>query len=158
MTNTDKRTTFSMTFMSLNNALWKQFSRIPDSALSFMARIVIAGIFWRSGQTKVNGWEISDFTFQLFQSEYALPLIPYKAAAYMATFAEHFFPILLVLGLATRFSAGALLAMTLMIEIFVYPDSWPDHGVWAVSLLFIMSRGASILSLDHLIKNKLNHL
>ncbi len=140
---------------SLNDALWAQFARIPDWAMSLLARFAVAGIFWRSGQTKVDeNWNIIDFTYVLFESEYALPLIPPKAAAYMATFAEHFFPILIVIGLATRFSTGALLVMTLVIQIFVYPASWPDHAVWAVSMLFIMSRGPGMLSLDHLIKKQ----
>ncbi len=135
-----------------NNKLWGMFSKIPDSALSLFARIAIAGIFWRSGQTKVNGWEINEFTFEMFKSEYNLPLIPYEMAAYIATFAEHFFPILLVIGLATRYSAAALLIMTLTIQLFVYPSSWPDHAVWAISLLFVMSRGPGKFSIDHLIK------
>ena len=138
-----------------NDALWNLFTRIPDSALALLARVGIAGVFWRSGQTKVNGLEINEFTFELFRTEYALPLIPYEAAAYMAAFAEHFFPALLVLGLASRFGAGALLGMTAVIQIFVYPASWPDHAVWALVLLFVMSRGPGVFSLDHVIRTKL---
>ena len=139
---------------SLNDALWGIFARIPDWSVSLLARLAVAGIFWRSGQTKVNGWELNEFTILLFETEYALPLIPPKTAAYLATFAEHFFPILIVIGLATRFSIGALLVMTLVIQIFVYPGSWPDHAVWAVSMLFVMSRGPGMLSIDHLIKKQ----
>lgn len=139
---------------SLNNSLWNIFACIPDWSMSLLARFAVAGVFWRSGQTKVDGWQLNEFTFMLFQTEYPLPLIPYKAAAYIATFAEHFFPILLVIGLATRFSAGALLIMTLVIQIFVYPMSWPDHAIWAVSMLFIMSRGPGLISIDHIIHKK----
>ena len=144
-----------MNIKSINNAVWAKFSEIPDWAMSLLARLSVAGIFWRSGQTKVVGWEISDFTFMLFETEYALPLIPFKTAAYMATFAEHFFPLLLVIGLATRLSAGALLIMTLVIQLFVYPASWPDHAIWAVAMLFIMSRGPGGLSIDYFIKTKI---
>lgn len=140
--------------LAANDALWALFAKIPNSAFSLLARAGIAGVFWRSGQSKVHGWELNEFTFQLFRTEYALPLIPYEAAAYMATFAEHFFPLLLVLGLASRFSAGALLGMTAVIQTFVYPESWPDHAVWATALLFIMARGPGPLSLDHLIHKK----
>lgn len=143
------------TISSLNNSLWNLFAKIPDWLMSLLARFAVAGIFWRSGQTKVNGWEINEFTFLLFETEYALPLIPFKTAAYLATFAEHFFPILIVIGLATRFSIGALFIMTLVIQLFVYPASWPDHAVWAVAMLFVMSRGPGFLSIDHLIKKQL---
>ena len=150
--NINEQTTKRANLISLNNALWSLFSKIPDSVISLLARFGIAGVFWRSGQTKVNGWEINEFTFQLFQSEYALPLIPYQAAAYAATFAEHFFPLLLALGLASRYAAGVLIAMTAVIQVFVYPSSWPDHAVWAISLIFIMSRGPGVFSMDHFIK------
>ena len=78
----------------------------------------------------VNGWQLSDSAVDLFRDEYKLPLIDPAVAAHLAAFAEHFFPILLVLGLASRFAAFALLFMTLVIEGFVYPDAWPTHGVW----------------------------
>lgn len=145
----------SQSLKSLNNSLWALFARIPDWAISLLARLGVAGVFWRSGQTKVDGWQLNEFTYFLFETEYALPLIPFKAAAYIATIAEHFFPLLLVIGLATRFSAGALLVMTLVIQVFVYPMSWPDHAVWAMAMLFIMSRGPGGLSLDHLLKTKI---
>ena len=151
---TDRETAKSMDLEALNNAFWAKFAKIPDWSMSLLARIAVAGMFWRSGQTKVTGWEINEFTYMLFESEYALPLIPFKTAAYIATFAEHFFPLLLVIGLATRLSAGALLIMTLVIQIFVYPASWPDHAIWAVAMLFIMSRGPGGLSIDHFIKSK----
>ena len=67
----------------------------------------------------------------------------------MAAFAEHVFPVLLLIGLATRFSALALLVMTLVIQIFVYPDAYPTHGVWMTVLLFLVARGGGAVSLDH---------
>ncbi|MCB1465372.1 MAG: DoxX family protein [Nitratireductor sp.] len=121
----------------------------PDSGLSLIARIGIAGVFWRSGQTKVNGFEVTDSTYYLFREEYALPIIPPEIAANLAAFAEHFFPVLLIIGLASRFSALALLGMTLVIQIFVYPGSWPDHAVWAAALAVIIARGPGVVALDH---------
>jgi putative oxidoreductase len=90
----------------------------------------------------------------LFQNEYQLPLIDPTIAAYATALSEHFFPILLVIGLAARFSALALLFMTAVIEIFVYPGAWPTHGVWATRFLIVIARGPGSLSLDHLVAHR----
>ena len=124
---------------------------IPWWLIALVTRISIAAVFWRSGQTKVDGWRISETAIDLFRDEYKLPVIDPVIAAYLAAFAEHFFPVLLVLGFATRFAALALLIMTLVIEIFVYPDAWPTHGTWAACFLVLMAKGAGPVSLDHLI-------
>lgn len=131
--------------------LFGLFERIPYSALGLAARIFPAAVFWQSGQTKVNGFALSDSAVFLFQEEYKLPFVDPTVAAYGAAFSEHFFPILLVLGLASRFAALALLGMTLVIEIFVYPDAWPTHGVWATCFLLVIARGPGAISLDHLV-------
>ena len=121
----------------------------PHSLISLAARFALAGIFWMSGRTKVEGaFTITDTTYLLFREEYKLPLIPPEWAAQMATVAEHLFPVLLVLGLATRLSALALLGMTLVIQVFVYPDAWPTHLSWAALLLYLAGRGAGVVSLD----------
>jgi putative oxidoreductase len=126
-------------------------NRVPHDLVATMSRLSIAAVFWQSGQTKVEGWSVTDNTVYLFQTEYNLPLVHPWLAAHLAAFAEHLFPILLVAGLASRFSALALLAMTLIIEIFVYPDAWPTHGTWAVCLLIIIGSGPGRISLDHLL-------
>ncbi|MCW5712687.1 DoxX family protein [Shinella sp.] len=125
--------------------------RIPNDLIALVARLSIAAVFWRSGQTKLDGWSVSDSAVYLFENEYKLPFVDPWLAAHLAAFAEHLFPLLLVIGLASRFSALALLAMTLVIEIFVYPDAWPTHGTWAVSLLFIAARGPGLFSIDAII-------
>jgi putative oxidoreductase len=94
---------------------------------------------------------IKPSTYALFRSEYALPLISPELAAHLATYAEHLFPILLVIGLLTRPAAAALLCMTAVIEIFVYPDAWPTHLSWAGLLLPLIASGGGALSLDHLL-------
>lgn len=114
----------------------------------------MAAVFRQSGQTKVDGWHVTDSAIYLFQHEYALPLINPTLAAYMAAAAEHLFPVMLVLGLGARFAALGLLAMTLVIEIFVYPDAWVVHATWGACLLFIVARGPGRLSLDHLIARR----
>ena len=128
--------------------------QIPYSLVALAARIFPAAVFWQSGQTKLEGWHVSDNAIYLFREEYKLPLIDPVIAAHLATFAEHFFPILLVLGLATRFAALALLGMTLVIEIFVYPGAWPTHGTWAACFLILIARGAGTWSLDHTIRTQ----
>jgi len=126
-------------------------SAIPHSVIALIARLSIAMVFWQSGQTKIDGWRVTDSAIYLFENEYKLPLIDPTIAAHLAAFAEHFFPILLAVGFASRLSALALLGMTLVIEIFVYPDAWPTHGTWAACLLLIVARGPGIFSLDRLI-------
>lgn len=129
---------------------------IPYWFVALITRIGIAGVFWQSGQTKVDGFHLSASAVELFRFEYRLPLIDPVVAAYVAAVAEHLFPVLLVIGFATRFSALALLGMTLVIEIFVYPDAWPTHGTWAACFLLLITRGAGALSLDALIARRWN--
>jgi putative oxidoreductase len=124
---------------------------IPYDIVALAARVAPAVIFWQSGRTKVEGLSIKDSTWFLFQDLYALPLIPPAWAAVMATVAEHLFPVLLVLGLLSRFSALALLAMTAVIQVFVFPEAWLTHGLWAVALLIVASQGPGRLSLDHVL-------
>lgn len=124
---------------------------IPDAFLLLVARLGIAAIFFMSGRTKVEGLlTITDGTYELFRTEYRIPLLPPDFAAVAATLSEHIFSILLVLGLFTRGAAGALLGMTLVIEIFVYPDAWPTHLSWAAILLPLIAQGGGDWSLDAL--------
>jgi len=125
--------------------------RIPNDLIASLARISVGAIFWMSGQTKIDGFALSENAITLFNEDYKLPFIDPVVAATLAAIAEHVFPILLVLGLASRLSALALLGMTAVIQIFVYPGAWPTHGVWATALLFILARGPGALSLDALI-------
>lgn len=126
---------------------------IGHDLLALTARVSIAAIFFLSGRTKVDGFlHITDGAYELFRSEYKLPLIPPEVAAHVAAYAEHVFPLLLVLGLMTRLSALALLGMTLTIQLFVYPDAWPTHLSWAALLLYLVGRGAGALSLDKALK------
>ena len=136
-------------------SVYQWFARIAGRAtplwlLTLLQRFGIAAVFFQSGRTKVEGiFTLTDGTFYLFQTDYRLPLIPPVPAAYVAAASEHIFPILLVLGLFTRFSALALLTMTMVIEIFVYPDAWPTHLSWAAILVPLIATGGGKLSLDH---------
>lgn len=137
---------------SASRTSWPSPARLlPQALLLLIARVGIASVFLLSGRTKVAGLlTIKPGTFELFRSEYALPLIPPELAAHLATYSEHLFPLLLVLGLFTRSAAAALLAMTAVIEIFVYPDAWPTHLVWAGLLLPLIAHGGGTWSLDRL--------
>lgn len=144
------------------------FGNIPYGLIALIARFSMAAVFWKSGQTKVQGFAVDlvDGTFELgvpqlanstvplFKSEYHVPFVPAEVAAYLATFAEHFFPVLILLGLATRFSALALLGMTLVIQLFVYPDAYPTHGTWIALLLLLMAKGPGRVSMDHWIARR----
>jgi putative oxidoreductase len=138
-------------------AIASRLSRVfPPALLLLIARLGIAAVFFQSGRTKVEGLlTIKPSTYDLFATEYALPLIPSDLAARLATGAEHLFPVLLVTGLFTRFSALALLGMTTVIEVFVYPDAWPTHLSWAGLLLPLVARGGGEWSLDRLIRKRL---
>jgi len=146
----------------------RAMSAIPHSLIAALGRFSVAAVFWLSGQTKVAGFEIdlvaghialgwprlSGSAVALFREEYRLPLLPPELAAVMAATAEHLLPALLLLGLGSRFAALGLFAMTLVIQIFVYPGAYPTHGVWMAVLLYIVARGPGRLSLDHLIARR----
>jgi putative oxidoreductase len=126
---------------------------IPEWLIPVVQRLGIAAVFFLSGRTKVEGlFTLTDSTFFLFETEYQLPLLDPVPAAYLATASEHLFPILLLVGLFTRLSALALLIMTLVIQVFVYPDAWPTHLAWVAILLPLVARGGGALSLDRLLR------
>jgi putative oxidoreductase len=143
--------------LRLLRGVLRLFERIPHSLLALIARLSIASVFWASARTKVEEgtlFTLSDNAVYLFREEYRLPLLPPEIAAHLALFNEHAMPILLVLGLASRFAAAVLLAMTLVIQLFVYPDAYSVHGPWAVCLLYLMKYGAGAVSLDYLLSRR----
>ena len=128
-------------------------ARMGDGALALVARISIAAIFLQSGRTKVEGWiDVAPSAIELFRSEYRLPVVPPEIAAHLAAWSEHLFPALLVVGLFTRGSALALLGMTAVIQVFVYPDAWPTHLSWAGLLALLIARGGGSVSADRLLR------
>lgn len=140
------------------------FQRIPHSVLALLGRFAIGLVFWKSGQTKLDGYEVclgtcfkanpfslGENTFVLFENEYNVPLLPTALAAHGASLAEFVLPILLFLGLGTRFAALGLLAMTLVIQIFVYPGAYVVHGTWAAILIMLIKFGPGKIALDHIV-------
>lgn len=125
---------------------------VPQDLLALAARFGIGATFWLSGRTKVDGLlRVSDGAIELFRDEFRLPLVDPGLAAHLAAYAEHLFPLLLFLGLFTRVSALALLFMTLVIQVFVYPDAWPTHLGWAAIFLYLARHGAGRVSLDRML-------
>ena len=126
---------------------------LPLDLLLLVQRLGIAAVFFQSGRTKVEGlFTVPQTTVDLFELEYALPLLPPKLAAYLAAGAEHLFPVLLVLGLFSRLSATALLGMTMVIQLFVYPDAWPTHLSWVGLMLPLIAIGGGRFALDRPLK------
>lgn len=146
----------------LLRSVHSMMGHLPNTLLAFIARFSIAAVFWKSGQTKIEGLAIdivngtftlglprlSDNAVFLFKEEYKLPLLPPELGATMAALGEHILPVFILLGLATRLSALGLLGMTLVIQLFVYPDAYPTHGTWAAVLLYLMAHGPGKLSID----------
>lgn len=131
---------------------------VPESLMQLFVRVVLAGIFWRSGQTKVEDgtwFTLTDSTRELFRTEYVGVPLPPDLAAPLANAAEHVLPALLLAGLFTRFSALFLIGMTLVIQIFVYPDAWwTEHSLWIGLALILLMRGGGLISLDALLVRK----
>jgi len=127
--------------------IYDRLGLLPLSVIQLMARISLAVIFWRSGQAKLANW---DLTLQLFANEYKVPVLPPEIAAPLAAAVELSCPVLLVLGLLTRVATLPMIGMTVVIQLFVYPQSWVDHLTWMTLLLLLLSRGPGIFSVDHL--------
>lgn len=129
--------------------LWKiraWLEAVPYSLLALPLRFGVAWIFWSSAQVKLINWQR---TIEFFTEEYRVPILPPELAANMALAIEIGCPILLVLGLLTRFAVLVLLGMTAVIQIFVYPEAWPTHLQWTAMMLVLLCRGAGVLSADH---------
>ena len=127
-----------------------RLEQIPMALPELVLRLGVALVFWRSGLTKLPFGNIS--TLALFQEEYKVPLLPPELAAYLATSIELVVPWLLLVGLGTRLGAAILLGQTLVIQLFVYPEDYPDHLLWAGPLLYLLLRGPGAWSIDRLIR------
>lgn len=145
---------------TLTNRLYQHYtaasSRLEKlhSVASISARLYIAQVFFLAGLTKIKDW---DTTLFLFEEEYQVPFLSYELAAYLGTFGELLFPILLAIGLATRFSAIALSVVNIVAVISleeIAPAALYLHVVWGILLAQVVVYGSGILSADHWIKSK----
>lgn len=151
--------------------LTTNLAQAPYWPLAMLARFSLAALFWRSGQTKVTGfavdplaglWQwgwphLNDAATYLFAEEYHLPFLSPEPAAIISAMAEHVLALMLLLGMGSRIAAAGLLVMTAVIEIFVYPDAYPTHGIWATALLMLIFRGPGWLSIDHWLAKRLGY-
>lgn len=130
---------------------------VPPSVPRLLLRWGLAGVFWTSARTKVEGLlTVSDSAKFLFAEEYRLPLIAPDLATHLATYAEHAFALSLFVGLATRASALGIFVMTLVIQLFVYPDAFLGvHLGWFAMAAAILVQGPGAISVDHLLRTRL---
>jgi putative oxidoreductase len=134
--------------------------KMPEAIMLLFVRIALANVFWSSGRTKVEEGSLltvsENALYQFADDPFnKLPLLPPEFAAHLTTYAEHLFPILLVFGLFTRLSALALLGMTLVIQIFIFPEAWwPVHSLWVALALVLIVRGGGGLSVDALLTGR----
>ena len=131
-------------------------SKLQSPFLLFL-RVYVAWVFLKSGMHKIGDWEL---TLTLFEYEYAVPLLNYELAAYLATFGELVFPVFLIAGLGTRFSALALTAVNIVAVVSYYATLakgaglvW--HYMWGSMLLTSVLYGGGFFSIDQWIKAKL---
>jgi putative oxidoreductase len=133
--------------------------RAANAVAPPLLRVALAVPFFRSGLTKWDGFlSLSPAAVFLFEDEFKLHIFGATydfpapmAVALLDAVAEIVLPILLVIGLATRFSAAGLLVMTGVIQLVV-PEGWANfHIPWAALAVAIISLGPGALSLDHLI-------
>jgi putative oxidoreductase len=139
------------TLVTVVRAIVQHLNAIPYSVVALLARAATFSVFFRSGTQKLSDWNA---TLQLFHNEYHVPVLPPNVAAYMAASLELGVSTLVLIGLFTRAGVTALLGMTTVIEIFVYPEAWPDHIQWLAFMFIILARGPGKISLDALLFGK----
>jgi putative oxidoreductase len=127
-------------------------------AVDLVIRVFVASVFFKAGLTKIASWSS---TLALFENEYAVPLLPPELAAFLGTGVELVFPVLLVLGLGSRFAACVLFVFNI-VAVISYPDigevGLRDHQMWGLLLLVTLLHGPGALSLDHLIARRFKAL
>ena len=122
--------------------------------IDLVVRLYVANIFWKSGQTKIANM---DQTVQLFEYVYQVPVLPPAIAAYLATGAELLFPVLLVIGFATRFAALSLTILNI-VAVISFPDlndaGLQQHIVWGILLFVTLFHGPGKIAVDHFIRSR----
>ena len=136
----------------LFDPLIRLFERIPYSFIALLARLSVAWPLWEAGRVRVSGgWDVVTphySTMTMYLGGYNIRWIPYEAAAIATQLAEFALPILLAVGLASRFAALGLLVLIIVFEVFVHPGPYALHGAWAALLLLVIKAGPGSFSLD----------
>ena len=118
-------------------------------------RLYVARVFFMSGLTKIHDWSV---TLALFTNEYHVPVLPPAVAALLGTATELSMPVLLVLGLGSRFAAGVLFVFNIVavISYAALPDiAVKDHILWGTILLVLTICGPGKIALDHWLERRL---
>ena len=138
----------------LNQSVETVLNKYGQDIVLLFTRIWIAKVFFLAGKSKIQSWES---TKSLFEYEYSVPLLPPVLAAYIGTFVELFFPILLVIGLCSRWSAIILFVFNIVAVISYwegvteYASGLEFHILWGALLAVVAVFGPGRLSIDHLI-------
>jgi len=127
--------------------------------LLLAARLYVALIFFRAGWLKLSDWSS---TLVLFRETYKVPLLSPELAAYIGTFGELVFPVLIVLGLAGRLGAAGLFVVNVMavasyLDLFGFecPAGINAHYYWGSILLALIVFGPGRISLDEIILQRI---
>jgi putative oxidoreductase len=139
----------SRSLRALSISARERLSHFPLSILQLGMRIGVGMVFFNAGVLKYQSFEL---TVKLFEDEYKVPVLAPAVAARLAMFNELTTSTLLFLGLATRLATLPLLGMISVIQIFVYPNAWPDHVLWGSALVFLLTRGPGVLSIDQVLE------
>lgn len=137
--------------VKLVNGVIGLLSKFPHVILALMARLIMGSIFLKSGLLKFKDW---DNAISLFENVFTDVPLPPVIGAYLSGYGEVIFGFCLIVGFASRFSALGILGMTLVIEIFVFPEEYILHGMWAVCCLYVIKYGPCVLSADYFVKKQ----
>jgi putative oxidoreductase len=137
--------------------LWQpisQWLQLLQSPALLAARSYVAYVFFISGLTKVRDWGT---TVALFTDEYKVPWLSPSLAAVLGTTGELILPVLLLLGLASRFAALGLTVVNIVAVIAlqeIAPAAMQQHILWGVLLAGVVIFGAGTFSLDRWLLHK----
>lgn len=138
--------------MRILDPVIRLFERIPYDAIALLARVSVAWQFWMAGRDRMDGgwdvWEPRSATMTMYLGGWNIHWITYQQAAIVTQAAELVLPVLLAVGLASRFAAFGLLVLVMVFELFVHPGPYALHGMWAALLLLIVKAGPGSFSLD----------
>jgi len=141
----------SISYLYINIA--DKISTLEPLAL-LAARCYVAWAFFSSGLTKLRDW---DSTLLLFEYEYEVPVLPYELAAYLGTAAEIVLPLLLIIGLASRFSALGLFFVNIVAVISleeIAPAAFSEHILWGMLLALVVIFNGGRFAVDRIVKQK----
>lgn len=113
------------------------------------ARLYVGWVFFAAGLTKIDDWET---TLWLFEEEYSVPFLPFELAAVLGTAGELILPVLLFIGLATRFSALGLSIVNIVAVISledIAPAAMTLHVLWGALLVQLVVFGSGKISVDY---------